>query len=172
VLSTATQKAIDVYKKEINNEEKGEPALIIAADTVVVSQLGEILEKPRSEREHISMLIALRDGSSVANAGGTVIGGGKFDVGGDMKKGDILGGELGDVARGGEAGISISIGSAKKTVETNNRGGVHKVYTAVAVMKPMEEPISPGYVIETVVEETTVRFDASGMSLSSSLCLR
>jgi septum formation protein len=41
--------------------DKGEPALIVAADTVVISQFGEILEKPRSEAAHIAMLKMLRD---------------------------------------------------------------------------------------------------------------
>lgn len=49
-----------VYKQEIDSS-KGEPALIIAADTVVVSPLGEILEKPRSEKHHIAMLQGLRN---------------------------------------------------------------------------------------------------------------
>jgi septum formation protein len=61
VLETATQKALDVYKREIDNQEKGEPTLIIAADTIVVGRFGEILEKPRSEVEHIQMLKMLRD---------------------------------------------------------------------------------------------------------------
>jgi len=61
VLQTATQKALSVYTAEINNTQLGEPALIIAADTVVVSSMGEILEKPRSEKEHIAMLKNLRD---------------------------------------------------------------------------------------------------------------
>lgn len=61
VLDTASQKALAVYKVEINNEEKGEPALIIGADTIVVSRTGEILEKPRSEAQHIKMLKSLRD---------------------------------------------------------------------------------------------------------------
>ncbi|KAL4913507.1 Maf-like protein-domain-containing protein [Aspergillus aurantiobrunneus] len=62
VLATATQKAQDVYAREIVNEEKGEPALILAADTVVVETLsGTILEKPRSEAHHITMLKSLRD---------------------------------------------------------------------------------------------------------------
>jgi septum formation protein len=61
VLATATQKALAVYKTEINNSTLGEPALIIAADTVVVSSLGEILEKPRNEQHHITMLKTLRD---------------------------------------------------------------------------------------------------------------
>lgn len=61
VLGTATGKALAVYKAEVNNHEKGEPGLIIAADTVVVSAVGEILEKPRSEVHHIAMLKNLRD---------------------------------------------------------------------------------------------------------------
>ncbi|KIX07588.1 septum formation protein Maf [Rhinocladiella mackenziei CBS 650.93] len=99
VLATATQKALDVYKQEVNNEEKGEPALIIAADTIVVSSLGEILEKPRSEVHHITMLKTLRDTS------------------------------------------------------------LHKVYTAVAVIMPLESARDPGYALETATEETTVKFD-------------
>ncbi|KAL4989247.1 Maf-like protein-domain-containing protein [Aspergillus falconensis] len=62
VLATATQKAQEVYAREIVNEEKGEPALILAADTIVVEpQSGAILEKPRSEAHHIAMLKSLRD---------------------------------------------------------------------------------------------------------------
>lgn len=61
VVATATQKALTVYKQEVNNEEKGEPALIIAADTIVVNALGEVLEKPKSEVQHITMLKTLRD---------------------------------------------------------------------------------------------------------------
>lgn len=66
---------------------------------MVVSALGQILEKPRSETEHISMLKNLRD------------------------------------------------------------GGFHKVFTAVAIMAPLESAREPGYALETAVEETTVRFD-------------
>ena len=51
-----------MYAAEIDNADLGEPALIIAADTVVVSSIGQILEKPRSEAEHITMLKSLRDG--------------------------------------------------------------------------------------------------------------
>ncbi|KAE8350128.1 inosine triphosphate pyrophosphatase-like protein [Aspergillus coremiiformis] len=62
VLATATKKAQAVYEKEIMNEEKGEPGLILAADTIVVdSATGTILEKPRSEAQHIAMLKSLRD---------------------------------------------------------------------------------------------------------------
>lgn len=62
VLATATQKALSVYKREAErDDDEAEPGLIIAADTVVVDSLGNILEKPRSEAQHIAMLKALRD---------------------------------------------------------------------------------------------------------------
>lgn len=61
VLATATQKALAVYRQEADNAEKSEPGLIIAADTIVVNAMGEILEKPRSEVQHITMLKSLRD---------------------------------------------------------------------------------------------------------------
>lgn len=101
VLQTAETKAMNVYKAEIDSP-KGEPALVIAADTIVVSVAGEILEKPRSEREHLAVLKGLRD------------------------------------------------------------AGNHKVYTAVVVMAPREDAAHPGYAVQTVVEETTVRFDTAG----------
>lgn len=62
VLATATKKAHAVYTAEIANEAKGEPALILAADTIVVdTSSGTILEKPRSEAHHLHMLKTLRD---------------------------------------------------------------------------------------------------------------
>jgi septum formation protein len=61
VLETATAKAQDVYKREIDNTEKGDPSLVIAADTIIVNHSGRILEKPRGEADHISMLKMLRD---------------------------------------------------------------------------------------------------------------
>lgn len=63
VLQTATQKAMTVYSSQIDVAD-GEPALVIAADTVVVSLRGQILEKPRSEADHIAMLKGLRDSIS------------------------------------------------------------------------------------------------------------
>lgn len=61
-LETATKKAQSVYRQEINNEERGEPALIVAADTIVVDTTrGLILEKPKSEAQHLAMLKGLRD---------------------------------------------------------------------------------------------------------------
>ena len=61
VLQTATQKALNVYSATINDTAKGEPALLIAADTVVVAANGIILEKPRSEAQHIAILKDLRN---------------------------------------------------------------------------------------------------------------
>ncbi|KAI9793993.1 MAG: hypothetical protein M1816_006618 [Peltula sp. TS41687] len=90
-----------VYRQEIDNATLGEPALLIAADTVVVSHAGAIMEKPRSEQDHLAMLRTLRNGPD------------------------------------------------------------HKVYTAVAVMAPLESAVTPGYALETSVEETLVVFDAS-----------
>lgn len=104
MLATASAKAHDVYKNEINNVERGEPAIVIAADTIVVSHDGRILEKPKSEADHIATLKMLRD------------------------------------------------------------QGEHKVMTAIAVMKPLESAIDPGYAMETHVEETTVKFDPTGIS--------
>lgn len=51
---------MSVYSREIDSPQ-GEPALIIAADTIIVSHSGRILEKPTSERDHIAMLKMLRD---------------------------------------------------------------------------------------------------------------
>ncbi|RAH46567.1 nucleotide diphosphatase [Aspergillus brunneoviolaceus CBS 621.78] len=62
VLATATEKAQTVYRQEIMNEAKGEPGLILAADTIIADTAsGRILEKPRSEADHFTMLKALRD---------------------------------------------------------------------------------------------------------------
>ncbi|CAD6580583.1 MAG: hypothetical protein ASARMPREDX12_009592 [Alectoria sarmentosa] len=61
VLQTAIQKAMNVYSSELNNTELGEPTVVLAADTIVVSLSGQILEKPRSEADHIAMLKMLRN---------------------------------------------------------------------------------------------------------------
>jgi len=107
VLETASAKAQDVYIREINNAERGEPALVIAADTIIVSHNGRILEKPRGEADHITMLKMLRDQKE------------------------------------------------------------HKVMTAIAMMRPLESAVDPGYRLETHVEETTVKFDPNGAHQSS-----
>lgn len=64
VLETAEQKARNVYQLTIDDVDKGEPALVIAADTVISTYLGQILEKPRSEKEHFATLKMLRDGNN------------------------------------------------------------------------------------------------------------
>lgn len=90
VASTAQQKALDVYQVAVEKAEKAaesgaakpdvagdaegaapannimrnpakEPDLVIAADTIIVSREGRILEKPSSEAAHIRMLQHLRD---------------------------------------------------------------------------------------------------------------
>lgn len=61
VLATATGKCTSVYARSLDSPH-GDPALVLAADTVVVTHSGSILEKPRSEAEHVEMLCALRDG--------------------------------------------------------------------------------------------------------------
>lgn len=101
-LKTATHKALTVYQQQLDHPEKDDPALIIAADTIVVDTIkGDILEKPRSEAQHFSMLKALRS------------------------------------------------------------AGEHKVFTAIAVIVPLESARDPGYALETAVEETGVRFDST-----------
>jgi MAF protein len=63
VLQTAIQKGIDVYTTCIANSLASipDPSLVISADTVIVTHAGQILEKPRSEKDHIRMLKMLRD---------------------------------------------------------------------------------------------------------------
>lgn len=63
VLQTATQKCLDVYTTALDTSLASipDPALVIAADTVVITYSGHILEKPRSEADHIAMLKLLRD---------------------------------------------------------------------------------------------------------------
>ncbi|KFY53349.1 hypothetical protein V496_07680 [Pseudogymnoascus sp. VKM F-4515 (FW-2607)] len=63
VLRTAQQKCLDVYQMLLANALKSipDPTMVIAADTVVVTTSGRILEKPRSEAEHLAMLRLLRD---------------------------------------------------------------------------------------------------------------
>lgn len=63
VLATATQKCLDIYETALKNSIASipEPALVISADTVVVSPSGLILEKPKSQADHLSMLKILRN---------------------------------------------------------------------------------------------------------------
>lgn len=58
--ATASAKCEDVYKRVTATEP--EPALVIAADTIIVTSTGQILEKPTSQVTHMQMLQLLRDG--------------------------------------------------------------------------------------------------------------
>lgn len=63
VAATARQKCMDVYTTALETHLKSipDPALVIAADTVIVTRDGRVLEKPRNEADHIRMLKHLRD---------------------------------------------------------------------------------------------------------------
>lgn len=66
VLQTAIQKCLSVYTRCLDDSLASvpDPALVIAADTVIVTNSGVILEKPRSQADHIRMLKRLRDEKS------------------------------------------------------------------------------------------------------------
>ncbi|KAH6669397.1 acetylserotonin methytransferase-like protein-like protein [Halenospora varia] len=63
VLQTAIQKCLDVYEVSLANSLKSipDPSLVLSADTVIVTNAGKILEKPRSEADHLATLKMLRD---------------------------------------------------------------------------------------------------------------
>ncbi|KAK4044469.1 hypothetical protein C8A01DRAFT_42652 [Parachaetomium inaequale] len=81
VAATAQRKCLAVYQAALarqseitSHKEKGDvpnpspdprqledPALVIAADTIIATRAGQILEKPRSEADHVRMLKHLRD---------------------------------------------------------------------------------------------------------------
>lgn len=63
VAETARRKCLDVYTTCLKTHLKSipDPDLVIAADTVIVTRDGRILEKPRSEADHIRMLKHMRD---------------------------------------------------------------------------------------------------------------
>ncbi|KAK5992643.1 Maf-like protein C3G6.03c [Cladobotryum mycophilum] len=63
VATTARNKCLDVYTASLETHLASipDPDLVIAADTIIVTRDGRILEKPRSEQEHIRMLKHLRD---------------------------------------------------------------------------------------------------------------
>ena len=73
-----------MYSREIDNPA-GEPALVLAADTIVVSRDGRVLEKPKSRAEHVTMLKNLRDNGAhqvrPTLRGGCVWGGGLMGIG-------------------------------------------------------------------------------------------
>jgi MAF protein len=63
VAATARQKCLSVYEAALQNHLASipDPDVVIAADTVIVTRDGAVLEKPRSETDHIKMLKHLRD---------------------------------------------------------------------------------------------------------------
>ena len=64
VLETATHKCQDVYRKEIANESKEEPVLVLSADTIICLNNGQVIEKPDNEVHHLEILKMLRDAGS------------------------------------------------------------------------------------------------------------
>ncbi len=74
VAATARQKCLDVYGAALAAQERAAAAaasgggsvpaevdVVVAADTVIVTRAGRILEKPRSAEDHVRMLKHLRD---------------------------------------------------------------------------------------------------------------
>ncbi|KAI9172166.1 dTTP/UTP pyrophosphatase [Paramyrothecium foliicola] len=63
VSETARQKCLEVYTTTLETHLASipDPDVVIAADTIIVTRDGRILEKPRSEAEHIRMLKHMRD---------------------------------------------------------------------------------------------------------------
>ncbi|EGX95453.1 acetylserotonin methytransferase-like protein, putative [Cordyceps militaris CM01] len=63
VSETGRRKGLNVYQRSLETHLNSipDPDLVIAADTVIVTRDGRILEKPRSEADHIAMLKLLRD---------------------------------------------------------------------------------------------------------------
>ncbi|KAK3330120.1 hypothetical protein B0H66DRAFT_468915 [Apodospora peruviana] len=74
VSATARQKCLHVYETALEEQEEAakakgdndaavpqDPALVIAADTVIATRAGKILEKPRNEADHVRILKHLRD---------------------------------------------------------------------------------------------------------------
>lgn len=67
--ATAQQKCLDVYQGALEaqhsakegDKAREDPDLVISADTVIVTRDGRVLEKPRSEADHVAMLKHLRD---------------------------------------------------------------------------------------------------------------
>lgn len=153
VLQTASAKCLSVYRAQLNNPEKGDPELVIAADTVVVSYDGRVMEKPRNESAHVEMLRSLRDAGSIGSGGIAMKAEGVHAAVEGLGSG--VRGE-GSLAGGSVANAS---GNAKGKGPHRDELGWHRVYTAVACLAPLASARDPGYTMETVVEETRVKFD-------------
>lgn len=72
VSATARQKCMDVYETVLAEQAEhastksaaaapADPELVIAADTIILTNDGRILEKPRNEADHLGMLKHLRN---------------------------------------------------------------------------------------------------------------
>ncbi|KAK4188496.1 hypothetical protein QBC35DRAFT_382329 [Podospora australis] len=63
VAATARKKCLHVYEAVLKETEEGkeDPTVVIAADTIIATRDGKILEKPKSHADHIKMLTHLRD---------------------------------------------------------------------------------------------------------------
>jgi len=63
VAATARQKALDVYETvlQMHLESIPDPDIVIAADTIIVTRDGRVLEKPKNEADHIRMIKLMRD---------------------------------------------------------------------------------------------------------------
>lgn len=63
VAETSRRKCLDVYETCLKTHMKSipDPDLVISADTIIVTRDGRVLEKPRSEADHIRMLKHMRD---------------------------------------------------------------------------------------------------------------
>ncbi|KAK1837209.1 inosine triphosphate pyrophosphatase-like protein [Podospora conica] len=61
VAATARQKCMTAYAAALAQGKDEDPALVIAADTIIATVTGQILEKPRSEADHVRTLTHLRD---------------------------------------------------------------------------------------------------------------
>jgi len=88
-VATATEKAVEVYRRLVENESDDAPNLVIGADTVVLShhisavssthhsvlagQRPDILEKPQSKADNLRMLLELNGGACEVVTGITLV---------------------------------------------------------------------------------------------------
>lgn len=165
VLATATAKCLVAYEDAVRDSAQRDPELVIAADTVVVSWAGEVLEKPRSEREHIAMLRMLRDAGHGTHAGSADTFKAADGLIGPGMRGESA------AAVGATASTPAATGVRGTALGTRTGGGWHRVFTAVAAVAPLASAKAPGYAMETVVEETGVKFADDGELAAPGYCL-
>lgn len=141
VVRLARAKCMEVYTRELDvRDDAGRDlGLVVAADTVVCSWSGEIMGKPLSRRHNVEMLKSLRDGPT----GG---------IGPDSARTTTTSAIPG--LEGGDRDAAIMA-----RLRGESSGVWCRVYTGVAVMKPLDSARDPGYALECVVDETGVVFD-------------